>query len=217
MHGIFNRMYAGVLVPDTTLVRQALDQARNSCEPYLFNHVVRSWLFAVRIGQIRNISDDPEVVAVGTLLHDITLNERFNGPRRFEVEGADLARTFARQGRSRQAPGSVDLGQRRAQFDAVDRALQGGGGCPLHGRQLPGRGLSSVRHYPTQRDRGDRQGVSPARHEAAHDTMLLPYRRECARDDHDNFIRDFGNRFVFGYGDKVPSSDDLVANAPFDE
>jgi hypothetical protein len=34
---------------------------------------------------------------------------------------------------------------------------------------------------------------------------------------YDNFIRDFGNRFVFGYGDKVPSSDDLVANAPFDE
>jgi hypothetical protein len=33
--------------------------------------------------------------SVGTLLHDITLNEEFAGPRRFEVEGADPARSFA--------------------------------------------------------------------------------------------------------------------------
>lgn len=62
---------------------------------YLFNHVVRSWLFAVRLGQLQRIEHDAEVVAVGTLLHDITLNKGFAGPRRFEVEGADLARSFA--------------------------------------------------------------------------------------------------------------------------
>jgi hypothetical protein len=50
---------------------------------------------AARIGQLQNIEHDAEVVAGGTLLHDITLNDRFTGPRRFEVEGADLARTFA--------------------------------------------------------------------------------------------------------------------------
>jgi hypothetical protein len=79
-------------------VRQALDYARTESEPYLFNHVVRSWLFAVCIAQIKNVAHDPEVVALGTLLHDITLNDRFKGPRRFEVEGANLARSFARQG-----------------------------------------------------------------------------------------------------------------------
>jgi hypothetical protein len=89
------RMLAGISVPDTTLVEQALDYAHERCEPYLFNHVVRSWLFAERIGQLQGIDHDAEVLAVGTLLHDITLNERFAGPRRFEVEAADQARSFA--------------------------------------------------------------------------------------------------------------------------
>src|SRR5215813_13141548 len=97
MTEIAMRNLAGVAVPDTPLVARAMEYSRVNCEPYLFNHVVRSWLFAVRIGQIRNIDHDGEVVALGTLLHDITLNERFVGPRRFEVEGADLARTFARE------------------------------------------------------------------------------------------------------------------------
>src|SRR5678815_3193223 len=85
--GATTRTLAGITVPDTLLVDEALAYARRACEPYLFNHVVRSWLFAVRIGQIRNVAHDEEVVAVGTLLHDVTLNERFDGPRRFEVEG----------------------------------------------------------------------------------------------------------------------------------
>src|SRR5215813_10454556 len=97
MMDIAIRNLAGVAVPDTPLVARALEYARANCEPYLFNHVVRSWLFAVRVAEIRNIDHDGEVVALGTLLHDITLNERFVGPRRFEVEGADLARAFARQ------------------------------------------------------------------------------------------------------------------------
>src|SRR3954463_2914477 len=89
------RTLAGIAIPDTLLVDEAMDYARKACEPYLFNHVVRSWLFAARIGELQGIAHDAEVLAVGTLLHDITLNKHFAGPRRFEVEGADLARTFA--------------------------------------------------------------------------------------------------------------------------
>jgi HD superfamily phosphodiesterase len=91
------RTLAGITVPDSLLVDEAMDYARKACEPYLFNHVVRSWLFAAKIGELQKIDHDAEVLAVGTLLHDITLNNRFNGPRRFEVEGADLARSFASQ------------------------------------------------------------------------------------------------------------------------
>src|SRR4051812_30425076 len=97
MAHIATRNLAGIAVPDTSLVASAIEYARENCEPYLFNHAVRAWLFAVRIAHIRNIEHDAEVMAVGTLLHDITLNERFAGPRRFEVEAADLARTFARR------------------------------------------------------------------------------------------------------------------------
>ena len=101
------RQLAGIAVPDTLLVDEAMDYARKACEPYLFNHVVRSWLFAAKIGELQKIEHDGEVLAVGTLLHDITLNNRFAGPRRFEVEGADLARTFASE---------RGLSERRAQL-----------------------------------------------------------------------------------------------------
>src|SRR3954449_1598731 len=97
MDEIANRALAGVSVPNTPALERAMEYAREECEPYLFNHVVRSWLFAARIGQLQSLECDAEVVAIGTLLHDITLNERFAGPRRFEVEGADLARDFVKE------------------------------------------------------------------------------------------------------------------------
>ena len=40
-------IFAGIKVPDTALVRDAVDLSRSSLEPFLFNHVMRSWLFAV--------------------------------------------------------------------------------------------------------------------------------------------------------------------------
>src|SRR6266850_1267743 len=91
------RVLAGITVIDSPLVTRALEYAREYSEPVLFNHAVRSWLFAVRLGQLQGITHDPEVLAVGTLLHDLGLTERFSvGHRRFEVEGADVAREFAR-------------------------------------------------------------------------------------------------------------------------
>src|SRR6476660_2854048 len=91
------QVLGNIRVIDTPLVTRALDLARTHSEPFLFNHAVRSWLFAVRLGQLQGISHDLEVVAVGTLLHDLGLTSGFTGPRRFEIEGADAARVFARR------------------------------------------------------------------------------------------------------------------------
>jgi hypothetical protein len=135
MRHIAMRNLAGITVPDTPVLASAIEYAQENCEPYLFNHVVRSWLFAARIGQLRNVEHDAEVVALGTLLHDITLNERFAGPRRFEVEGADLAQTFARQAGVDGPSSSVDLEQRCAQLYCIDRTVQGGGGGPMYFRR----------------------------------------------------------------------------------
>src|SRR5262249_30882545 len=54
----------------------------------------RSWLFAISIARAKNIEYDSEVVAIGTLLHDIGLTDGVTGPKRFEVNGADAARAF---------------------------------------------------------------------------------------------------------------------------
>ena len=82
---------AGVSLPDSPLITEAFDYARQVSEPYLFNHAVRSWLFAANVGHLKNIDCDLEVVAIGTLLHDIGLTAAVSGPNRFEVNGAAAA------------------------------------------------------------------------------------------------------------------------------
>jgi hypothetical protein len=89
------RLLAGVRVPDAEPVAQAMAYAREYTEPFLFNHVMRSWLFAVSLAEIERTPHDSEVLAVATILHDLGLSYTFNGPLRFEVEGANAARDFA--------------------------------------------------------------------------------------------------------------------------
>ena len=212
---IASRRLAGILVPDTSLVHRALEYARQECEPYLFNHVIRSWLFAARLGQMQNIEHDAEVVAAGTLLHDITLNERFAGPRRFEVEGADLARTFANNN---------GLDRRRAQliWDSValnstpsiglykeaEVALCTAGVClDVVGLQydlIPSEEMQTIlAEFPRLQMKQKMIRCICRIAEAQPETT------------YDNFVRDFGERFVPGY--KTPSAVDSVMDTPFGE
>lgn len=92
------RVLGGITVSDTPLITRAMDYARIHSEPFLFNHALRSWLFAVRLGQLQGMPHDGEVVAVGCLLHDLGLTNSFTGPKRFEIEGADAARERCRPG-----------------------------------------------------------------------------------------------------------------------
>src|SRR4029077_467938 len=91
------RRIVGVSVPDSPLITEALEFARKLSPPYLFNHAVRSWLFAVKIGHLKSIDYDPEVLAVGTILHDIGLTAGVSGPNRFEVNGAAAAVSFIKE------------------------------------------------------------------------------------------------------------------------
>ncbi|HEX7020424.1 MAG TPA: hypothetical protein VF159_10455, partial [Gemmatimonadaceae bacterium] len=89
-----SRVMAGVGVPEGPLITAAIDYARRLSEPYLFNHAMRSWLFAELMGRTKGLDYDREVVAVGTILHDIGLTTGVTGPNRFEVNGADAVMTF---------------------------------------------------------------------------------------------------------------------------
>src|SRR5215468_81624 len=88
------RLIVGVSVPDSPLITAVIEHAQRLCEPYLFNHAMRSWLFAEAIGRIKGIDYDREVVAIGTILHDIGLTASVSGLNRFEVNGADAALSF---------------------------------------------------------------------------------------------------------------------------
>src|SRR5262245_50483098 len=88
------RLIAGVSVLDRPLITAAIDYAQRLSEPYLFNHAMRSWLFAELIGRTQGIDYDREVVAIGAILHDIGLTAGVSGRNRFEVNGADAVRSF---------------------------------------------------------------------------------------------------------------------------
>ena len=91
------RRIAGVIVPDSPLITEVVEYAQKVSDPYLFNHAMRSWLFAAKIGQSKGIDCDLEVVAVGTLLHDIGLSAAVSGPNRFEINAAAAARSFVNE------------------------------------------------------------------------------------------------------------------------
>ncbi len=210
-----SRVIAGVSVPDTPLIADALDYAQRLSEPYLYNHAVRSWLFAARVGQARGLHYDAEVVAVGTILHDIGLTASVTGLNRFEVNGANAARAFL-EGRG--------LSDRCAQliWDLV--ALNSTPSIALHkepevvvgsigiGLDWGGFGIEAIaeaemsailKAFPRLKFK---EGFTKA---CCH---LVETKPETASD---NFLRDFGERFVPGY--RPVSAVDLLINAPFDE
>src|SRR5207237_1171915 len=67
---------ANIEVVDTPLVRDALTEVKKfiPLQPYLYNHVMRSWLFGAaafnKNETLKNLID-LEAHAVGTLLHDL--------------------------------------------------------------------------------------------------------------------------------------------------
>lgn len=212
---VATRLLAGVSVPDTPLISRAIDFARERSEPYLFNHVMRSWLFAALLAQRKQTAHDSEVLAVTTILHDVGLAEVFDGPLRFEVEGANVARDFARK---------EGMDVRRAQLIWDGVALNSTPSISLYkeaevalatmgvGLDWGGFGYEAltatdvagiVETFP-------RLGMKERFIKAV--CRIVETR---ATTTYDNFARDFGERFVPGY--KSVSTVDYLLNSPFNE
>jgi hypothetical protein len=209
------RLIAGVSVPDDPLITAAIEYAQRLSEAYLFNHAMRSWLFAELIGRTKGIDYDREVVAIGTILHDIGLTANVSGPNRFEVNGADAARSFI-TGRG--------LSDRRAQliWDLV--ALNSTPSLALHKEPEVAVGTMGIGLDYGGFGLGALQAGDVDRILSAFPRLRMKDRfsETCCRvvmerpeTSHDNFLRDFGERFVPGY--KAVSTVDLLMNAPFDE
>ena len=209
------RLIAGISVPDSPLINDVLEYAQKIYAPYLFNHAMRSWLFAAKIGQSRGIDCDFEVVAVGTILHDIGLSAAVSGANRFEVNGAAAARSFVEE---------RGISNRRAQliWDLV--ALNSTPSIALHKEAEVGLGTMGIgldyggfgfELIPS----ADMIAILQAFPRLK---MKTEFTETCRRlvaakpeTSFDNFLRDFGERFVPGY--KPISTVDLLMNAPFEE
>src|ERR1051325_9880748 len=209
------RLLAGVTVPDTPAISRAIEFARERSEPYLFNHAMRSWLFAASLAQLNQTAHDGEVLAVTAILHDLGLAEAFDGPLRFEVEGANAARTFAR---------NEGIDDRRAQLIWDGVALNSTPSIALYkeaeiavatmgiGLDWGGWGYEVLTGAEVTAiiEAFPRLGMKERFTQAV--CRIVETRPATT---YDNFARDFGERFVPGY--KPASTVDYLLNAPFQE
>ena len=86
---------AGVRVPDTQLAREAARIALAAEPIEIYNHSLRSFLFAELIAKAKKIEHDVELVYVASILHDTGLSRRYMSARYpFEVDGANTARAL---------------------------------------------------------------------------------------------------------------------------
>jgi|SRR5882672_2440093 len=209
------RLLAGVSVPDTSLVARAIELAEKNAEPFLFNHVMRSWLFAAALAELDRPEYDAEVLAVATVLHDVGLAKALAGPLRFEVAGANAARDFARK---------QGVDNRRAQLIWDGVALNSSPSIALFkepevalctaGTALDWAGQGAERLRQTQVDSILAAFPRLEMKQRFTDAVcgVVETRPETT---YDNFARDFGERFVPGY--KARSTVDYLWDAPFEE
>ncbi len=200
---------------NTPVVREAFERAHSAYPRFLFNHAVRSWVFAVSIGHKAGIAFDDEVVAVSTLLHDLGLTAEFDAPFRFEVNGANAARSFASaQGfderRSQLVWDAVALHATPsiAIYKEVDVALAVRGVGTDFGRTDYGSFTEPemsdiVKHLPRLNMKEEFKGC------------ICSLASERAEVNDSNLVREFGERFVPGY--RSQSVVDLIMGGPFTE
>ncbi len=209
------RLVAGVWVPDSPSITRAIEYARDHSESWLFNHVMRSWLFAEALAQQNHLAHDGEVLAVATLLHDLGLAEKFTGTLRFEVESANVARTFARRE-------GFDARRTQLVWDGV--ALNSTPSIGLHkeaevslctqgiGLDWGGWGIDSLPRTLVDEILGTYPRLD-MKQQFTHAVCRVAQSRPATT--YDNFAGDFGQRFVPGYA--RPSTVDLLFAAPFTE
>ena len=87
----------GVSIPDSKLAREITELIRDTESPLLFHHSSRVYYFGALAGKKRELKFDPELLYAGAMFHDMGLTSEYSSTReRFEVDGANVARTFLR-------------------------------------------------------------------------------------------------------------------------
>ena len=206
---------AGIKVANTALIRDAVELARSSSEPYLFNHVMRSWLFGILLSEGAELVPDPELLAVSAILHDLGLTDRYTGEDRFEVDGANAARAFLKDR-------GISTQQTQVVWDAI--ALHTTRSIALHKQpevamthsgiavDIIGVGLDRI---PQDRLRAVLAEFPRLAMKNQFQACLCNVVRRKPETSFDNVLRDIGSRYVEGF--TAPSFADLFANAPFSE
>jgi hypothetical protein len=81
----------GMPVPDSALARRARELITDVAAPFLVNHSVRSYAWAVELARHDRLQFDPEILYVSAILHDIGLVPAYDLGGCYEVDGAIAA------------------------------------------------------------------------------------------------------------------------------
>jgi hypothetical protein len=81
-------------IPDSEICKKATQLVTEISPTSLCNHCIRTFLFGDLLGIRGGLKCDRELLYLGAIMHDLGLTERFDAEQRFEVNGADAARTF---------------------------------------------------------------------------------------------------------------------------
>jgi hypothetical protein len=188
--------FAGIKIPDTALVHDAMDLSRSLLEPFLFNDVMRFWLFGIVLAESAAIAPNAELLA--------------NGENRFEVDGANAAREFLKER-------GISAQQTQLVWDAIallalhkePEVVMTHSGIAV---DVLGAGLDRI-------SREKQQAILTAFPRLAFKDgfkgCLCNVVRQKPITAVDNILRDFGIRYVEGF--TPPNFADLVAGAPFSE
>lgn len=87
----------GMPVPDSAFADLAGELITDVAPPFLVNHSVRSYAWAVELAWHDKLEFDPEILYVSALLHDIGLVAAYDMGDCFEIDGAIAAERFAVQ------------------------------------------------------------------------------------------------------------------------
>ncbi|KAJ5732993.1 hypothetical protein N7533_013440 [Penicillium manginii] len=213
------RVFAGVTLIDTPVVREALEFARAHHDPMSFHHVYRSWIFGALIASKIPAyeSVDLEVHAVSAILHDLAWDYDSvfaTKDKRFEVDSANAAREYLK----REAPG---FNQRQLQMVWDSIALHTTSSIAQHkemevalchmgitadflGSGLPGGLITKEEHSAVVKE------LPLLEFKDSVIKLLCALCKHKPETTYDNFVRDFGERFVDGYSRESKTFVDIL-------
>ncbi|KAK3066317.1 hypothetical protein LTR53_017385 [Teratosphaeriaceae sp. CCFEE 6253] len=210
------RTLAGITVPDTPLITAAIELARKHLNDISFQHIMRSWLFGFAIAdKIPPLqSRDRELHALAAILHDLgwdTKSTFISPDKRFEVDGANAARSFIQQEIESSHAQGWDQHRLQLLWDAI--ALHTTPSIAQHKEpEVAATGLGIFADF-----RGV-DAVPGTMTQAEWDAIVAEFPRHGFRDGvveimcglcrtkpettYDNFVADFGDALVEGYSSK---------------
>ncbi len=95
---MIHSLVAQIAIPDSRLAVEATDLLKTHGTTLLYNHSLRVFLFAALQGNKAKLQYDPELLYISAVFHDLGLVKPFSSAdERFEVDGANAARSFLQQ------------------------------------------------------------------------------------------------------------------------